>query len=70
VRREYTLYGDTSRRPESAEIEQALYAAVLDLASAEKELREGRPAESIQPRLTSIEQHLGVAANKIGLKGE
>ncbi len=67
IRRDYALYGDSSLRPECAEIEAKLYSAMLSLATLEDEYRADADSRVIQQRIRSLEADLHDAAVALGI---
>jgi hypothetical protein len=67
VRRDYSIHGIGGGRAESADIEQALSAAVLSMISAEEEFEDGASPQTLSARMDSVDQNLNRAANKLGI---
>jgi cellulose synthase (UDP-forming) len=67
VRRDYSIHGIGGGRAESADIEQALSAAVLSMISAQEEFEDGADRKTLSARLDSVDQNLNRAAKKLGI---
>ena len=67
VRRDYQIHGTGGGRAESADIEQALSAAVLSMISAEQEFEDQASRSTLRARMDSVDQNLNRAAKKLGI---